>query len=226
MIYFISAGKGSRMNSEIPKSLHKINGIPNLVRNIGLLNEDYFVVVNKDQKEHYLKYISEDKLIFIDSGLGSGHAIMQLNLKDDDIIIWGDAVISNVAIINELKKQSGFAVPLKRTSDPYVNFICDMNLKIKEVLFSKYGETSKSGLQDCCIFKVSEKSVQYLEQLHNAIWKGRYITESGEFEYLYLMHYMSNVGDCANGYITNYPDSIDSYNTIEELKIIEEKCLQ
>ena len=223
MIYFIAAGKGSRMKSDLPKALHDVNGEPNLVRNVKLLKEDYRVVVNRGQFKLFSEYVPAKNILEIDSGLGSGHAIMQIPLKDNDIVIWGDAVIVDPKIIDEIKGQDGFAIPLKRVKNPYVNFLCDKNLKVQETLFAKYGETSKTGLQDCCIFKVTQKSRQQLEDLHNAIWKGRYITESNEFEYLYLMHYKFNINDPANGYITEYPNAIESYNTKEELNKIEKK---
>lgn len=223
MIYFIAAGKGSRMKSDLPKALHDVNGEPNLVRNVKLLKEDYRVVVNRGQLKLFSEYVPAKNILEIDSGLGSGHAIMQIPLKDNDIVIWGDAVIVDPKIIDEIKGQDGFSIPLKRVKNPYVNFLCDKNLKVQETLFAKYGETSKTGLQDCCIFKVTQKSRQQLEDLHSAIWKGRYITESNEFEYLYLMHYKFNINDPANGYITEYPDAIESYNTKEELNKIEKK---
>jgi bifunctional N-acetylglucosamine-1-phosphate-uridyltransferase/glucosamine-1-phosphate-acetyltransferase GlmU-like protein len=221
MIYFIAAGKGSRMKSELPKALHQVNGEANLVRNVKLIDDDYRVVVNRGQEALFSNYVPVENILSIDSGLGSGHAIMQIPLKDDDIVIWGDSVILDTRIIDEIKTQDGFSIPLKRVKNPYVNFLCDKNLKIQEALFAKYGETSASGLQDCCIFKVTQKSRQQLEDLHNAIWKGRYITESNEFEYHYIMHYKSNINDPANGYITEYPNAIESYNTQDELKTIE-----
>lgn len=225
MIYFIAAGKGSRMKSDLPKALHEVNGEPNLVRNAKMIDDDYRVVVNRGQEALFSKYVPMENIYAIDSGLGSGHAIMQIPLKDNDIVIWGDAVIVDPRIIDEIKDQEGFAVALKRVKNPYVNFLCDKNLRIQEALFAKYGETSASGLQDCCIFKVTQKSRQQLEDLHNAIWKGRYITESNEFEYHYIMHYKANINDPANGYITDYPNAIESYNTPEELESIEKHIL-
>ena len=223
MIYFIAAGKGSRMNSELPKALHKVDGIPNIVRNINMINDDYRVVINVSDIDIFSQYIDADKIYHINSGLGSGHAIMQLHLEDDDIIIWGDAVILNTDIIEEIKKTEGCSIPLKHTDNPYVNFLCDKRLNIKEVLFSKYGEKSSHGLQDVCIFKVTKDIIEHLNAVHNATWKGRYITESNEFEFHYIMHYKYNIHKPAKGYITQYPNSIESYNTKSELKQIENK---
>jgi bifunctional N-acetylglucosamine-1-phosphate-uridyltransferase/glucosamine-1-phosphate-acetyltransferase GlmU-like protein len=227
MIYFIAAGKGSRMKSSKPKALHDVLGAPNVVRNINLIKDftDYRVVVNISDRKKFSEYVEPDKIITIESGYGSGHAIMKLNLSNDDIIIWGDAVITNIDIIKELieyeSSNYSLIVPLKKVKNPYVNFLQTGESKIKEVLFSKYGEISKSGYQDCCIFKVSGEIQKHLKSVHNSIWKDRYITESSEFEFLYIIHYLYNISEAADGYLTEYPESILSYNTQVELVEIE-----
>lgn len=223
MIYFIAAGKGSRMESEIPKALHDINGEPNLLRNVKGLKYDYKIVIDKSQSKFFNKYFNSEDIITINSGFGSGHAIMQIDLKSDDIIIWGDAVIHDYRIIEELLNRDGFSIPLKKVSNPYVNFLCDEHMKIKNVLFSKYGDNSLSGLQDCCIFKVDDRALDDIKSFHNATWKGGYITESKEFEFLYLIYYRVNSDDPINGYITDFPGAVSSYNTNEELKNINER---
>lgn len=224
MVYFIAAGKGSRMNSDLPKALHAIQGEPNIIRNIKMLDDDYRVVIDENDLITFSNYICLEKLITITSGLGSGHAILQLKLNDDDIIIWGDAVINDVSIIEELQKTNfkcDLVVPLKNVQNPYVNFLIDDKFHIQEVNFSKYGETSASGFQDCCIFKVSGALTSKLKELHNAIWKSRYITESSEYEFLYIIHYLFNSNVPAKGYITDFPDAIVSFNTQTELLEIE-----
>lgn len=223
MIYFIAAGKGSRMKSDIPKALHKINNKSALVRNIEKM-KDYRVVINNNDKDIFKKYIPEEKLISICSGLGSGHAIMQLELEDDDIIIWGDTLILENDIIDELenvKSDSPLIVPLKSVHNPYVNFKIDSKFNIEEVMFSKYGEISAEGFQDCCIFKVKKSLKNYLLYFHKAVWKSRYITESNEFEFLYIIHYLFNINNPAYGYMTENDSNIVSYNTKKELKEIE-----
>jgi bifunctional N-acetylglucosamine-1-phosphate-uridyltransferase/glucosamine-1-phosphate-acetyltransferase GlmU-like protein len=227
MIYFIAAGKGSRMNSSIPKALSEVLGTPNLVRNISLIesiNEDYRIVINQSDVDIFKEYISEDKLVAINSGFGSGHAIMNVNFSDSDIIIWGDAVISDIRIVTELikeKSESPLLIPLKFVSEPYVNFMINHEGKIQEVLFSKYGETSKKGYQDCCIFKVNSDLKEHLKSIHNVLWKGRYIAESNEFEFLYVIHYLANIDEHAEYYVSEYPNAILSYNTKDELNEIQ-----
>jgi bifunctional N-acetylglucosamine-1-phosphate-uridyltransferase/glucosamine-1-phosphate-acetyltransferase GlmU-like protein len=211
------------MRSNLPKALHLVDGTPNVVRNSKMV-DDFRVVINHCDVDVFLEYFSRDKLVEIESGLGSGHAIMQLELEENDIIIWGDAVIVNPLIIKELSETDSktLKIPLKKVDNPYVNFCVDEQFSIHEVMFSKYNEHSSKGYQDCCIFKVPYQFVRYLRALHNAIWKSRYITESEEFEFLYIAHYLNNVGNPAKGYLTEYPNAIYSYNTVEELNTIEQ----
>lgn len=226
MIYFICAGKGSRMSSEIPKALHEVQGVPNVLRNSRIvqnLGQEFRVVLNKDDRETFLKFFSEEHIISINSGFGSGHAVMLLDLEDDDLIIWGDAIINNPSAITEMleyESDAPLSLGLKKVTDPYVQFGITSCGSLSEVRFKKYCETSNSGYQDSCVFKVKKDLTKHLKSIHNIIWKNRYITESGEFEFLYIIHYLYNIGDSADFYISSYPEGVLSYNTKEELKEI------
>lgn len=229
-VFFLAAGKGSRMNSTTPKSLHLVNGEPNIVRNINIVTKlglNYKLVIDKtDSIERYTSVgIIESNILKINSGFGSGHALLNIPIKDDDLVIWGDAVIIEEEIISELIRYSNpspLIVPLKYVNNPYVTFALDNkdNSKITEVKFSKYGEHSSVGYQDCCVFKVKGGLLNHLRTIHNVIWKNRYITESAEFEFLYIIHYLYNIDSSAVGYMTEYPDSVLSYNNKEELEHI------
>jgi len=51
---------------------------------------------------------------------------------------------------------------------------------------------------------------------------GRYITESSEFEFLYVIHVLS-IEEDIKCYISNHTNNIYSYNTKKELEDIKEK---
>jgi hypothetical protein len=105
--------------------------------------------------------------------------------------------------------------------NPYVSFKCNSSLMAQSVDFSKYGETNLKGLQDKCIFKLDRDGLQLaLSAFHDCTYKdGRYITESGEFEFLYVVHVLS-IQEDIQCYITD-KNSIFSYNTKEELQQIK-----
>lgn len=82
-IIILAAGKGSRMQSDIPKALHIISGkyfIEHLLDNIKILNADNIFVVVGYKEDCIKKALNNyDDIIFISQKdqLGTGHAVMQ-----------------------------------------------------------------------------------------------------------------------------------------------------
>ena len=103
VIIIMAGGLGKRMNSDLPKVLHKINGKPlllNVVQEAMLLNPIKILIVVGKYKtiiETTLReYISLDKIEFIiqHEALGTGHAIQCCR---DKLLKYNDA---NVAILS------------------------------------------------------------------------------------------------------------------------------
>lgn len=103
VIIIMAGGLGKRMNSDLPKVLHKINGKPlllNVVQEAILLNPIKILIVvgkYKNVIETTLReYISLDKIEFIiqPEALGTGHAIQCCR---DELLKYNDA---NVAILS------------------------------------------------------------------------------------------------------------------------------
>jgi len=164
-LLILAAGKGSRMNSELPKALHKTLNNDNNINNIYNMCKDLFdnirVVINTSDVKLFGDNINKNiDIIVISSGLGSGHAVKasledNANTSKEFCLIWGDAIVSDNTIIKELiEYPSDCAIPVVSIKDPYVSFKCDSNLNAKSVDFSKYGETNINGLQDKCIFNI------------------------------------------------------------------------
>jgi NDP-sugar pyrophosphorylase family protein len=251
-LLIIAAGNGTRMgNISIPKALININGTPNLENTLNKINGIFrriYVVSNKKNVDkfdlfvgNYIgcnpKYNSEIRVIAIDSGKGDGHAVMEAikeikNLKEEltekFFILWGDAYISNNYIFEEcisfdkLYDIKPMLVPVVKEDNPYVTFLTDNDMNCISVDFSKRGEKHLSGFHDQCIFLCCKTCLENsLDVLNAAYYKnGRYITDSGEMTFLYIIHYFYNIGFPARAIVTDYPQL--SYNTQEEIKIIEE----
>ena len=228
-LIILAAGKGSRMQSNIPKALHSINNKVNLQNTLEKTNtlfKNVYIIVNEKDKHHFDNF---DNVISIQSGLGSGHAIMQSiekieNLSNNFCIVWGDAYFENDKIFKEIiEYDNEMCIPLQEKKHPYVTFKIDDNFNIQSVDFSKYGEIHEYGLQDKCLFKVNKiKLYKALKDFHNCTYKdGRYITESNEFEFLYVMHVLANNNNSMQGYITD-ENTVHSYNTKDEIQKIEE----
>lgn len=237
-LIILAAGKGTRMNSSLPKALHTTidnkNNIQNTIDKCADLVDNIFVVVNDKDLKTFQKNITSavTTILPISSGLGSGHALYEVisnyknKISNDFIVVWGDAVIIDNSIVGELISYSNpMCMPAIINNNPYVSFKVDDNFYAKYVDFSKYGETSKAGIQDKCLFKLNKQIIfKALQTFHQSTFKsGRYITESGEFEFLYVVHllYSFSKKSKIKCYITDYEDSVLSYNTLEELNKIK-----
>jgi UDP-N-acetylglucosamine diphosphorylase/glucosamine-1-phosphate N-acetyltransferase len=122
-IVILAGGLGKRMNSSIPKVLHKINEIPMLVRILHeakKINPDnIFIIVGKykDIIQEYIKeYIDIDKyrikFVIQDTPLGSGHAVnccreelLKIENKDSKtLILCGDTPLITYDTLNNFVK--------------------------------------------------------------------------------------------------------------------------
>ena len=108
----LAAGKGTRMKSEKPKVIHKVNGVPMLKRavktleNIGI-KKNVFVLGHK--KEEVLEVMGEIQYVEQKEQLGTGHAILIAKekieeFKEDVLITYGDAPLLTEKTLNEMKR--------------------------------------------------------------------------------------------------------------------------
>lgn len=116
----LAAGKGTRMKSDIPKVIHKVNGKTMLTKIINVLNSmkvDKNVLILGYKKEEILAKLKEE--IFTDNEeifyvvqeeqLGTGHAIIQAkshleNYVGDVIILCGDTPLLRKQTLENLYK--------------------------------------------------------------------------------------------------------------------------
>lgn len=246
-LYIIAAGKGSRMNSSVPKALVPITDEPCLtttLQQIGHKFTNVFVITNvmvQDQWDTYFtdlesKYPELSKNVHnvpINSGLGDGHATLEGFQKVVDttekynrnvVIAWGDVFFQYAEIIDELlakpRRDAGW-IPAVKEGTPYVSLLVDTDMRCMSADFSKYGENHPTGFHDQSVFRFDIYTLgDALETLHKSLWKnGRYITPGGELSLLYAFHYLYNDGNAATVYETDYPTL--SFNTAEEVAAIQ-----
>ncbi len=123
----LAAGKGTRMNTDIPKVLNKINEkclvqyVIDEVKNIGV-QETITIVGYK--AEEVKATIKDNKIIYAEQKelLGTGHAVMQAEqyIEDNDtvIILYGDAPLIKGQTLKTLKDEhdrNGNAVTILTT---------------------------------------------------------------------------------------------------------------
>lgn len=92
-VLILAAGLGTRMNSELPKILHRIFDIPIIdyvINTAKVLSNDVFIVVNPTQKE-VIEHISKYSLnvIFQEEPRGTAHAVASAisSLRGEEILI-------------------------------------------------------------------------------------------------------------------------------------------
>ncbi|MEM2159349.1 MAG: NTP transferase domain-containing protein [Candidatus Nitrosotenuis sp.] len=241
-LFIIAAGKGSRFNPNKPKALVEINGVPNIINTInhakGIFDR-IIVVCNvyfRDWFEDVIKNRSDVFVLPIKSGLGDGHAIREAIIESpfpisrDIVIMWGDAYVQSPAIFQEIRAEEYDSyygevgtLPVMLEENPYVAFKLDEENSnyCQSVDFSKKGEINVIGYHDQSIFKMNTlELITALDMLHNAFWKStKYVTDTGELTFLYVIHYFHNTGKHVKMYQT--VNSVLAFNTVEELNQIE-----
>lgn len=115
-ITILAGGLGKRMQSELPKVLHEVNGIPMIVRllsEIECLNPSKIILVVgkfKDIIDKTIKqYIDFDKVNILyamqDVPMGTGHAVLctldMLNDNDINLILNGDNPMLSLSVMKE-----------------------------------------------------------------------------------------------------------------------------
>ena len=108
----LAAGKGTRMKSERPKVIQKVNGTPMLKRviktleNIGI-EKNVFILGHK--KDEVLEVMGEIQYVEQAEQLGTGHAIFIAKekieeLKEDVLITYGDTPLLTEKTLSEMRR--------------------------------------------------------------------------------------------------------------------------
>ena len=130
----LAAGKGSRMNSSIPKPLHKIAGktiIEHILYNIKDAGYDDSVIVLNKENESFFSYLRTNNtdltFAFQKDQLGTGDAVRE-GVKDLDLsevenvlVVFGDTPLLSSKTLRDLlnfNDQSDITVLGFETSDP------------------------------------------------------------------------------------------------------------
>ena len=150
----LAAGKGSRMESKLPKVLHKLNGISLIdyvLNTASELNPDSITLVVGFQKDLVKNHIKNNSINYVsqDEQLGTGHAALQIerqlqNQEGHLLILYGDVpnIKSNTLspIINQHIKEDRKATVITATiEDPkgYGRIVRDKNGDLLRIVEEK-----------------------------------------------------------------------------------------
>ncbi len=223
----IVGGINKRMEINYPKCLIEVDNeivLMKIINKIYPYANNIFICGNTYYKNKFIefekkiKHHNNIKFLYFNSvdnsqnyPKGNGETIFQLlktiqNLTEKIFIMWGDILISDNKIFEELyNKQynSTFLIPTKYEKNPYVYLIIDNKNKVKDVEYKK-NKSIDYGYHDQCIFLCDKNKIQEkLELLINQ--------DYDELNFLDIIKYLDEV----RYFETNY--TIKSFNTIKEL---------
>jgi choline kinase len=222
----IVGGINKRMEINYPKCLIEVDNeiiLMKIINHILPYSNNIFICGNNYYKHHFsyfektLSNYNNIKFLYFNSvdnsqdyPKGNGETIYQLintlNLTNKLFIMWGDIILSNEKIIEEmynLQYDNDFLIPTVYEEDPYAYLILDNN-NIKDIGYKKNLRMSY-GYHDQCIFLCDKNVIKNnLELLINN-------NDKDELNFLDLVKYIKNV----SYYETNYP--VKSFNTKNEL---------
>lgn len=200
----LAAGKGTRMKSNIPKVMHKVNGMPMLVRifntlsQVGISTENLITVLG-DKKEYIIKNISEISYVVQEEQLGTGHAVKIAkkyfeNFDGGVIITYGDAPLIKKSTYDKLifdfnKGQSGAVIVTTHLENPfgYGRVIKNAQGEVERVVEEKDASVQEKKITEIntglyCIN--AKKLAYYIEQVKNNNVKNEYyLTDVVELMY-------------------------------------------
>jgi UDP-N-acetylglucosamine diphosphorylase/glucosamine-1-phosphate N-acetyltransferase len=226
-ICILAAGKGSRMNSELPKVLHEINNKPILhfvLETSESLNPKEIILIVGFKKDMVIKSVNKFNVSFAyqEQQKGTAHAIMQCeeNLIDKSgqtLVLSGDVpFISNNTLKNLIeihnKNESLGSILSANIEDPsgYGRIVRDNDKFVKIV---EHKDANEKELQ---IHEIN--SGIYLFDTKTLVEKINLIKDSNKQNEYYLTDIFEFIDkDKISTYNTQQTDEINGINTIKQL---------
>ncbi len=124
-VVILAAGQGKRMNSDLPKVLHRLAGVPllsHVITAAKALKPKRICVVYGHGGEQVPRAMQSDDLIFVrqKQQLGTGHAVKQtlpyLDPRADTLILYGDVPLITPATLKKLAAGTGERLALLTAS--------------------------------------------------------------------------------------------------------------
>tara|TARA_X000000368_G_scaffold60423_1_gene42559 strand:+ start:30 stop:755 length:726 start_codon:yes stop_codon:yes gene_type:complete len=177
-VVILAAGKGKRMNSDLPKVLHKLKGktlIDYVIDESELLNPKEIVLVVGFKKEHVIKHTESRinlKYATQMEQLGTGHALLQTNellknRKGHILILYGDvpnikASTLQPIVDDHIKNNRDLTLITAEIDDPtgYGRIIRDKNANLLKIIEEKDCSDNEKKIKEwnpgIYIFKIPE----------------------------------------------------------------------
>jgi choline kinase/2-phospho-L-lactate transferase/gluconeogenesis factor (CofD/UPF0052 family) len=223
----IVGGINKRMNINHPKCLIKVDNeiiLMKIINNILPYANNIFICGNNYYKNYFIEFeksintFNNIQFLYFNSldqtqnyPKGNGETIYQLlntisNLTNKLFIMWGDIIISNNKIFEEMynnQYNNDFLIPTKYEKNPYAYLIIDDKNNVTNIEYKKNIDI-EYGYHDQCIFLCNTNKIK---DILNIIIKQNY----DELNFLDTIKYLYNV----SYFETKYP--LQSFNTFDDL---------
>ena len=230
-IIILAAGKGSRMNSDLPKVMHKVGGIPMLERvieNCFKVTKDLVLVYSYHIEQYLPSFKDRCKLVIQEEQLGTAHAVAVteklFNNKANSSVIYGDNPLITSAIINEifthLENTNSAVVTLAfnhKQPHQYGRIIVDLQGNFKKIIEAKFANEEEkaitlcnSGIMAFAPGILKKYLPECLKYDPNFPKKELYLTE--------IIEVCSNAGEKVSYYLSKDHERVIGVNTQVELE--------
>lgn len=232
-IIILAAGKGTRMNSLLPKVMHQVFGKPmieHVINNSKKVTDD-LVLVYSDHLEPYLDDIGVDcKLVKQDQQRGTAHAVQvakDLFGSEEIAVIYGDNPLISGDIIKELfsylRKSNSAVVTLAFDYDKpnqYGRIITDAEGNFEKIIEDKFATKEEKEITLCnsgvMVFAagILPKYIDYCVHDSAILEKESYLTD--------IIEVCKKFGERVSYYKANDYRSVIGINTLEELESVND----
>ena len=230
-IIILAAGKGSRMQSELPKVMHKVGEktmLEHVVYNSRQVTNDLLLVYSEHIEQYLYMFKDRCKLVKQDEQLGTAHAVAiaknSFNNRKNIGVIYGDNPLITAEIISrlfeQLKNTNAKVVTLAfedKEINEYGRILLDQNgnfLKIVEAKLATWEEKKitlcNSGIMIFAPGILTKYIDRCLENNTNNPGKELYLTS--------IIEIMVGAGEKVSYYLAENKELVIGVNTQEELK--------
>lgn len=235
----LAAGKGTRMKSDLPKVLHKLNNRPMVEYVIDAakaVGSEQNVLVVGHQKERVMETIRDAAVVFAVQSpqLGTGHAVMQAaphlrNYEGEVLVLSGDVPLLQPATLKRLiekhASEGALATLLTtRMDDPtgYGRIVRDENGMVKQIVEEKDASEEVRRIDEINVGIYVFKAKALFETLPQVTNNNR----QGEYYLPDVVKIYVDRGEKVAPLLTEDVEETHGINTVEQLKHAEALLLE
>ena len=213
-VVIMAAGKGTRMDINIPKSLYKLeypigrnSFLDNILSVLGIIRNNISgidIVVRESSIKYFKAYAKENKTIKLiglptSSIKGTANCLMEyakhLNSEKDIILLWGDIACIPIkyiflSLLIHEKYDSLITLPSRYIENPYVAFVRDIEGNFTKVYHSNENEHFNGWAeQDSMCFILNKRIFKLLDRFLISEKKRE---ESKEIDFVHFIPYCAS----------------------------------